>query len=77
MNKGQWTVTGLIIALAALEIIRSPNVKGFFSGFFSQFGIPASGSSSGSSTPGLSSGTGGANSQSIKGFPSPGGGHPS
>ena len=77
MSKGQWTVTGLIIALAELEIIRSPNVKGFFTGFFSQFGIPASSSSSSSNPPGLSSGTGGTNSQSVRGMPSPGGGHPS
>lgn len=38
MNKDQWTVLGLIIVLAALEIVRSPNVRGFFNNFLAQFG---------------------------------------
>lgn len=76
MNKDQWTVTGLIIVLAALEVIRSPNVRGFFTGFFSQFGIPTSGSSSSSKSSAPLPTTGGATSQTFKGMPSPGGGHP-
>lgn len=42
MTREQWTVLGLLIVLASLEVIRSPNVRGFFSGFFEQFGISSS-----------------------------------
>lgn len=70
MNKDQWTVVGLLVALAALEIIRSQAVQSFFSGFFGQFS---------SSTPPANAPlptTGGVTQQGIKGMPSPGGGHP-
>jgi hypothetical protein len=78
MNRDQWTVTGLIIVLAALEVIRSPNVRGFFTGFFSQFGVPASGSSgiSNIGTPASTASTHTPSSQSLKGMPTAGGGRP-
>ena len=37
MNKNQWTVTGLILLLVGLEIVRSKNVGGFFKGLWSNF----------------------------------------
>ncbi|MDE2591099.1 MAG: hypothetical protein KGL95_15685, partial [Patescibacteria group bacterium] len=46
MSKGQWTVVGLLIVLAGLEVIRSGAVQGFFSGFFGQFGVGKGSSSS-------------------------------
>jgi hypothetical protein len=66
MNKDQWTVTGLIIVLAALEVIRSPSVRSFFTGFFSQFGVGSSGASSIPSTNAPIS------QQPVKGMPTPG-----
>lgn len=82
MNKDQWTVVGLLVALAALEIIRSQAVQSFFSGFFGRFSVGSSSSSSSSSAPGpsgqpLPTQGGGATQQGIKGFPTPGGYRPS
>lgn len=37
MSKAQWTVAGLLLALLGLEVVRSPNVKGFFTGFYTNF----------------------------------------
>jgi hypothetical protein len=34
MTKGQWTVTGLLALLLALEVLRSPNVRNFFIALF-------------------------------------------
>lgn len=72
MSKGQWTVLGLLVVLASLEIIRSGAVQGFFSNFFGQFGVgtPNTG------TPASTATAHGVTSQSVKGMPSAGGGHP-
>lgn len=37
MTPSQWTVTGLIVLLVGLEVVRSPNVKGFFTGIIANF----------------------------------------
>lgn len=37
MSKAQWTVAGLLLALLGLEVVRSPSVKGFFTGFYTNF----------------------------------------
>ncbi len=37
MSKGQWTVTGLILLLVGLEVVRSKNVGGFFKGLWTNF----------------------------------------
>ena len=73
MNKDQWTVVGLLVVLASLEIIRSQAVQGFFSGFFGQFGSRSSPTPANAPLPT----TGGVTNQGVRGFPSPGGGHPS
>lgn len=37
MKKEQWTVIGLLVALLGLEVVRSQNVRGFFTGAWSNF----------------------------------------
>lgn len=49
MTREQWAVLGLLVVLASLEVIRSPNVRGFFSSFFGQFGVGSSSSGNSSS----------------------------
>lgn len=49
MSNSQWTVTGLLILLVGLEVVRSPNVKGFFTGIFSNFNTALGGA--GATTP--------------------------
>lgn len=37
MTSGQWTVTGLILLLLGLELIRSSSVRSFFASWYSGF----------------------------------------
>ncbi len=37
MTSAQWTVTGLLFLLVLLEVVRSPNVKSFFVGTWTNF----------------------------------------
>lgn len=37
MSKQQWTVVGLLALLLGLEVVRSQNVRGFFTGAWSNF----------------------------------------
>ena len=37
MKKEQWTVLGLLVALLGLEVVRSQNVRGFFTGTWTNF----------------------------------------
>lgn len=37
MTPGQWTVTGLILLLLGLELIRSSSVRAFFTSWYTQF----------------------------------------
>ena len=78
MSKEQWTVLGLLVVLASLEVIRSNAVQNFFSGFFGQFGVGKGSSSSTTNigTPASTATAHGTTSQSVKGMPSAGGGHP-
>lgn len=74
MSKGQWTVVGLLIVLASLEIIRSGAVQGFFSGFIGRFGVKTGTPNIG--TPASTASAHGVTQQSLRGMPSAGGGHP-
>lgn len=37
MTSGQWTVTGLILILLGLEVLRSKNVHAFFTNIWKNF----------------------------------------
>lgn len=81
LNKEQWTVVGLLIVLASLEIIRSGAVQNFFSSFFGQFGVgPVKNSEvlhiPNVGTPASTATAHGVTQQSVKGMPGAGGGHP-
>lgn len=75
LNKEQWTVLGLLIVLAGLEVIRSGAVQNFFSSFFGQFGVGSPGTQN-IGTPASTTTAHGVTQQSVKGMPSAGGGHP-
>lgn len=63
---------GLLIVLASLEIIRSVSVNGFFSSFFSQFGVGSGASSSAPATNVLGGGlppSGSSTANKVKGMP--------
>ncbi len=45
MSKDQWTVTGLIVLLVGLEVVRSKNVSGFFKTLWGNFNTSLSAAS--------------------------------
>lgn len=42
MTDGQWRVLGLLAFLLALEAMRNPSVKGFFTGIVGMFKVSGS-----------------------------------
>lgn len=43
MTNAQWTVIGLLVFLLGLEVLRVPQIRTFFSSFYSSFNMQASG----------------------------------
>jgi hypothetical protein len=50
MSQSQWTVIGLIILLLGLEVVRSQNVKSFFTGIYANFNTALSSASAPAAT---------------------------
>lgn len=47
MSKAQWTVTGLLLLLLGLEVLRVPALKAWFYGIYAQFNTALNSASKG------------------------------